>query len=688
MINNLLQKAISLHKQQRFIEAEEKYNEILEIDNQNIDAVHFLGLIKFEKKDFEKAIIFFKKAISLNKKIPAFYNNLGLVFKEIKKYDDANICFENALSLDDKNIIAINNLGVICAFTNNHEKAIYYFDKVIDLDPTFYDAFNNKALSLYEIKKYQEAVDNFSKVINVKPEQAQTYVSRAKSLAKINKISAAKLDFDIAISIDSNNANYFSERGNFHVDNKNDLQAIEDFKRSLSLGSNLSLGELLLSESRLHLWENMENRIKDIHYKIKNNLCFIDPLILLTFFDDPKLSIINLNKFYSTQLTSLTLLNPLNKRNNKKIRIGYFSADFRNHPVAYLISEVLEIHNKDFFEIYGFTLKKSATDEYSSRIANIFKDNFYDLENKTDYDSAIFVRSLELDIAVDLGGHTLNSPLGIFQYKIAPIQINFLGYPGTTGANFMDYIVADKIIINEENKNYFTEKIIYMPNSYQANDRKLDYFLKEFTKKDLQLPENNFIFCCFNSNTRILPETFKVWMEILKKVDQSVLWLIENNETAKINLKLTAKKEGINFDRIIFSKPLPFNQHLARIKLSDLFLDTWPYNAHTTASDVLWSGIPIVTFQGNSFQSRVAASLLHAIDIPELITYSIEDYKNLAIELALDSKKLAEIKKKLELNRFKTSLFDTPSYTKNLEQVYKKVNDLYKLNKNPEDIYI
>jgi predicted O-linked N-acetylglucosamine transferase (SPINDLY family) len=306
----------------------------------------------------------------------------------------------------------------------------------------------------------------------------------------------------------------------------------------------------------------------------------------------------------------------------------------------------------------------------------------------SDIEIAQSSRDLNIDIAVDLTGFTQDARTGIFSYRPAPIQVNYLGFPGTMGADYIDYIIADKTLIPLDAQSSYTEKVAYLPNSYQANDRKRAIAEKKFTRHQLGLPEDEFVFCCFNNNFKILPVTFASWMRILKAVEGSVLWLLADNPTAKNNLIKEATARGLDSCRLIFAERMPLPEHLARHRQADLFLDTLPYNAHTTCSDALWAGLPVLTLMGSTFPGRVGASLLKAIDLPELITNTQEEYEAMAIELAINPQKLRDIKLKLARNRLTTPLFDTPLFTKNLETIYTKMMERYQADLQPDHITI
>jgi predicted O-linked N-acetylglucosamine transferase (SPINDLY family) len=351
------------------------------------------------------------------------------------------------------------------------------------------------------------------------------------------------------------------------------------------------------------------------------------------------------------------------------------------------MAELFELHDRSQFEIVGFSFGPTANDEIRQRLEKSF-DQFIEVGSKSDVEVAKLSRDFNIDIAVDLKGFTKDGRTGIFAHRAAPIQVNYLGYPGTLGTDYIDYIIADKTLIPPQSQQFYSEKVVYLPNSYQVNDRKRIISERQFTRQELGLPENSFVFCCFNNNYKILPATFDGWMRILKSVDGSVLWLFKDNPWAVENLKKEAQKRGIDGQRLVFAEHMPLSEHLARHRQADLFLDTLPYNAHTTTSDALWAGLPVLTQMGGSFASRVAASLLNAIGLPELITSAQEEYEALAIELAMNPKKLSDIKYKLEINRFTAPLFDTPLFTKNIEAAYIKMMERYYADLEPDHIAI
>jgi predicted O-linked N-acetylglucosamine transferase (SPINDLY family) len=358
-------------------------------------------------------------------------------------------------------------------------------------------------------------------------------------------------------------------------------------------------------------------------------------------------------------------------REGRRIRIGYFSSYFKQHPVSTLMAELYELHNEKEFEIFAFSYGDPKDDIMNKRI-KLSVEYFINVSDNTDEEIAALARKHEIDIAIDLNGTGEGNRSLIFSHRVAPIQIGYM-YAGTMATNYMDYLIADETVIPEASRQFYTEKILNLPNCYMVRDSKLPIANSEFEREELGLPNSAFIFCCFNQSSKINPETFDSWCRILSKVEGSVLWLLEDNPLMVDNLKLEAKKRLINPNRIVFAKKRPQSFYLGLYKYADLFLDTLPYNAHTTAGDALWADLPVLTCYGTTYAGRVAASHLKAIQLPELITYSREEFEKLAIELANNRKKLKSIKEKLIENKNSASLFDTVLFVKNFEEKLKQL---------------
>ena len=467
-------------------------------------------------------------------------------------------------------------------------------------------------------------------------------------------------------------------------------EAIAHYDKALSLKSDIDWvsGHLLHTKMKICSWSGLFDSLEIISQKVMANEKVATPFPLLALNDDTFLHKKSSEIYIQSGYPFNPVLGPILKcPKSPKIRVGYFSADFHNHAIGYLMAELFELHDKSQFELVGFSFGPIANDEMRQRLLESF-DQFVEVGRKSDVEVAKLSRDLNIDIAVDLKGFTQDARTGVFAHRAAPIQVNYLGYPGTMGADYIDYIIADKTLISPEVQSCYSEKVIYLPNSYQVNDRKRLISDRQFTRQELGLPESSFVFCCFNNNYKILPATFEGWMRILRAVEGSVLWLFQDNAWAVENLKKEAEKQGVAPDRLVFAERLPLPEHLVRHRQADLFLDTFPYNAHTTASDALWTGLPVLTLMGSSFASRVAASLLNAVGLPELITSTQEEYEALAIELALNPPKLADAKLKLANNRLTAPLFDTPLFAKSLEAAYIKMYEQYQTDLEPEHISI
>ena len=653
-VTNLIQRGLALHQEFRLEEAQLIYEQALRVHPHNFDALHFLGILLTQISHYEQAHQVLSKAIKLNSKNPACYNNLGITLKELKRISEA----------------------------------LYNFNKAIALDPSFPEPYNNKGRVLHDLKKYDDAVLNYDKAIKLKPENAEPYCNKGISLKELNRLDEAIFNFNRAISIKPDYLEAIYNKGISLQELKHFGEAFASYEKAFSIKSDYDflIGLLLHAKMLICHWEDFDQLQNTLLQNIHSGKKASTPFSLLALTDSPSTHKL-CSEIYSREMhPANNLLGGIPKRLKKnKIRLGYYSADFWNHPVSILIAELFETHNKDKFELIGFSVGPNIQDEMRERLMSSF-DQFFDVGSQSDQEIAKLSRLLDIDIAIDLGGFTKNARTNIFAYRAAPIQLSYIGYLGTMGAEYFDYLIADSTIISRDSEPLYSEKIIYLP-SYQVNDRKRRISNKAFTRKELGLPDSGFVFACFNNTYKILPATFDGWMSILKAVEGSVLFLYADNQLTEQNLKKEAEKRDIEPERIIFGQRLPFDEYLARYHMCDLFLDTLPYNAGTTASDALWVGLPVLTLLGKSFPARYAASLLKAIELPELITYTQEEYESLAIELGTNPEKLATIKQRLTINRLTTPLFNTPLFTKHIEDAYTKVMERYWSNLPPDTIY-
>jgi len=616
---------------------------------------------------------------------------IGLASEYIQKSDltSAERLLKQAQKLDSKNSEVFRLLGVTFAFKREPEAALDFIEKSLKLDSKNWLAHSNKGNLLKELNKPEAALKSFEKAISLQPNYAEAYNNIGNLYQDLNQPEVAIKSFEKAISLQPNYAQAYSNLGNALLKLKLLESALVAYERAMKYGDNsgLILSSYINCKMQLCEWAGMEDLISNLHNLNQNNNIFkFLPFCLLSICDDPHLIRKVTQEYIETSNPSKSDLGafPLPVRHDK-IRIGYYSPDFRNHPVSYLLAGVFESHNKDKFELIGFSMGTQVMDEMRARLAPQF-DQLIDISLKSDLEVAQLSRELKIDIAIDLCGLTSGARPSIFAYRAAPIQIGYLGYLSTLSASYMDYIIADKTIIPNELQNCYSEKIIYLP-SYQANDDKRKISDKVFTGEELGLPNKGFVFCCFNAAFKITQNIFDSWMRILEAVPESVLFLYVENDRAKNNLIQRMKLKGLNEGRLIFGGVLPYAEYLARYRVADLFLDTSPYNAGTTASDALWADLPVITFMGSSFSSRLGASLLNALDMPELIASSQSDYESLAIRLANDPTKLMEIKDKLKNRRLTAPLFNTKSFTQSLESAYEYIYERYQHGSPPESVY-
>ena len=595
------------------------------------------------------------------------------------------------LKEEPSNFDILHLLGMINFKKNNYEECIKIFDKAIKIKPNYAQIFYNRGNVFLELKKYDDALKNYDEAIKIKPDYAEVYFNRGNTFKELNRLKEAIDSYNQAIKIMPNYIEAYNNLGNLFNEAKRTEEAIKCYKKIIKINSKFDflLGTLIHTKTILADWEFITNDLKELKYQIINNHKSSPPFPVLSFYKSPELQKIVSEIWIKEKFSIKKYLKPIvKKKPNKKIRIGYYSADFYDHVMSYLLINLFELHDKSKFEIIGFSFGPEKKDEMRDSISATFNE-FHDVRLKSDAEIVTLSRDLNIDIAIDLMGLTKYNRFGIFVERCAPIQINFLGYSSTIGSNCIDYIIGDETLIPKKFRNKYSEKVVYLPDSFMINDSTKKISDKNFTREELGLPKDGFVFCCFNNHYKITPDIFDIWMRILENIKDSVLWLSKGNQISQINLKKEADKRNISPDRIVFSERLSsLSDHLSRHKVADLFLDTLPYNAHSTCSDALWSGLPVLTCAGDSFAARVAASMLNAINLPELITNSKKEYEEKAINFANNPQYIKKIKKKLAENRLKAPLFNTDLYAKNIENIFHKIH-LRHLNKlQPEHIEI
>ena len=686
--NNL---GVALQEKGILDESIKHFNKALSLRPNYAQAHNNAGIVYKKKGKLDLATKHIKKAIYLNPNYFEAYNNLATIIQDQGEVNQAIKYFNKALLLNPSYSEGHYNLGLAFSKINEFDSAIHSYKKAILLKPNYPEAFNGLAIANSQQGKTDEAIKLFNKAILLEPNYSEAYFNIGIIFKKINKLDEALDSYHKALKIKPdyvesfyNIAIIFQEQGKLN-------DAINYYERALLKRPDYDKAQAqrLYQQAQICDWKTNKHD-KELFSTLGTFKNHIPPFTMLFFEDDARNHLLRSklyakNKYLQKQIP-FKKIQKISKQ--ERIRIGYFSADFQNHATMYLASKIFENYNKEKFEVYVYSFGKTLQhDEVREKLKNSI-DIFRDVIDLSDKDIAMLARADQIDIAIDLKGYTKNSRTGIFAYRAAPIQINFLGYPGTMGAKFFDYIIADSTIIPETNRRFYSEEIIYMPHTYQPTSYSSVTSNKIFTKSEMNLPDHSFVFCCFNNSYKISPNEFSIWMRILHKVENSVLWLIGSNEWAKQNLGKEAENHGIESKRLIFANQLPHSDHLARLKVADLFLDTFNVNAHTTTSDALWSGIPVITKLGNGFASRVAASILKAVGLSELVVQNEKEYESLILNIANSPNKLQKIKETLYFNKLSKPLFNSSMYISHLEDAYKKVFENYLKDRKAKTIYI
>ncbi len=656
----------------------------------DIADFHFcLGNLHHHANRLDAAITCYKTAISLDPNQSSIYYNLGLILQAQGKPAEAIACYETAISLDPSQSQMHYNLGFLLHTQGKPIEAIACYETAISLDPGQSPIYYNLGVILYAQGKTTEARDCFLKALGIDPTYAEALNGLGACLQKLGDKHAALSTFEKCLTVapDQFRARLYLNIGILQRELGNVRAALTAFRIAFELEPqnqdiqiNLFHDSLCLAE-----WGNLEITASTI---LKNSR---EPLHSLTGTSLPFAFLVLPNatsadqkayaqRYIQSNFDGMTQLKEKlsfeqTHRLGKKIRIGYLSADFQSHPVSRLMARVFEKHDHNKFQFTAYSLLHSDGTALRQRVENAF-DRFIDVAKLDSVSTAKKIHEDQIDILVDLMGHTGGARPEILALRPAPIQVNYLGYPGTMGAKFMDYIIADNFIIPPELEGGYTERVLRLPYSYQPRDDS-NVRPPAPSRAMLGLPENGFVFCCFNQTIKITPKIFGIWCELLDAIPDSVLWLMTDNVGTQNNLRREAAKRGIDPCRLIDAPRIPFDDHIARIQCADLFLDTVPYNAHTTCSDALWMGLPVLTCSGETFASRVGGSLLTAMGVPELITYNLSDYKALALELATNKEKLHGLRSKVIANRNTSPHFDSTRFTRDLEALYSSMIGFY-----------
>jgi protein O-GlcNAc transferase len=715
-----LQQAIAHQQRGELMQAELLYHEILARAPRHFDALHLLGVVRSQQGQYHLAVNLIKEAIRQDPNQAAAYSNLGLALEKLKKLDEALACHEHALSLKPDLAELLYNHGNALLALKRSEGALASYDRALALKPAYPQALINRGNALLDLQRPEDALASHDRALALKPDYADALNNRGNILLALKRPADALASLDRALGLKPDFAEALNNRGNVLLALKRPADALASLDRALDLKPDFA--------------EAMNNRahaLRDLHRHEDASAAFARLLELAPDYPFAKGALLHTRMLCCNWTGVATIVNAVRddiragrksgepfgyqavsdslqdlrrcaeifaaerfpgspdalrdgtRYDNAKIRIGYLAGEFRQQATAVLTTGLFELHDRTRFETVAFDNGWDDGGELRRRIEKAF-DEMVGISRLSDHEAATMIRQKRIDILVNLNGYFGDGRHGVFTHRASPIQVNYLGFPGTLGADYIDYIVADRHVLPPEHEAFYTEKVVRLPDSYQANDSKRRIAERTPTRDELELPDSGFVFCCFNNNYKITPQMFDVWMRLLRNVPGSVLWLLEDNPEASRNLRREAESRAVAAQRLVFAPRVKLDEHLARHRQADLFLDTLPYNAHTTASDALWAGLPVLTCMGSAFAGRVAGSLLHAIGLPELITHRVEDYEALALELARAPNLLRDLRTRLAQNRTVFPLFDTARFRRHIESAYIQMWERYQRGLSPE----
>lgn len=651
-------------------EAQANARRAIEIDAQDPGAWTALGRA-LEKENSAEAQAVWQKALSLDPDYVETLFCLGNFHRAKKDYPEAIQFYQQALAIAPKQVRLLNNLGLSYLEQKEYRKAEEYYREALAIQPDFFEAKANLA-DLYFIQSHHnEALAWYRQAVEIKNDVAQLWVNLGVCLQRMNSLTEAEACFIKAYELDPDNPKVVMNRGSICLEQFRFAEALPWLEQALVMQPDFPEAEitLLAACQQTCEWHRLDDLISRLRWRLLHaGKHWVIPHSLVALPFTPAEQLAAARQLVKNEVNPEPL-EPLIIQNypKDKIRIAYIGSDFRTHALANLLIEVIEKHDRSRFEVYGYSFGPDDQSPARARFAQAF-DHFIDVQQESYEETAHRARNDRIAIAFDTGGHTRHARTHIFALRAAPIQINCLGYPGTLGADFYDYILTDRFVTPPEQQQHFSERFMYLPHCYMPGDTQRAIAPSPH-RHEYGLPEHGFVFCCFNNTYKILPDMFKVWMNLLQQIADSALWLLESNSAAQQNLLNEAERCGIASHRLIFAPRVPLAEHLARHSLANLFLDTTPCNAHTTTNDALLMALPVLTCASETFASRVSGSHLKAIGLPELITTNLEDYQALALRLARDPNLLSSYQDRLRANRDTYPLFDTTAYTRALEEL-------------------
>ena len=712
-----LDNALRLRRAGRLAEAAEIYAQILRANPRHFEALHALGILRYQSGHIDEAERLIGAAIAVEPRAADASYNRGCLLLKLGRIDDAIASFDGAIAVKPDYVEALTNRGGALMQLQRYAEAKADFDAVLVRAPTFPQAWNNAGTASTKLRRYDEALQRFDKALALRPDYAEAWKNRGLVLLLQGFPEKAFDDFDKAVALDPNSAEAWEHRGEAMAHFR-PAEAIESYDRSLRIrpghaktlfsranvllalrrfeeaaagygavlerdpGYEYARGALLFALQSCCDWASRDEELKNLQTDLKAGRVALAPFPSLALLDDPADMQSVARRFVAKQYAAQEPLRRATSRRDR-IHVAYLSANLNDHAVARLIAGVFDSHDRSRFETTGVSFG-SDKGEMHARIGRAF-DHFLDVRARNDGDVAQHLAEMNVDIAVDLMGFTENCRLGILAFRPAPIQVNYLGFPGTLGADYIDYIIADRFVLEDDQQRHFTEQVVYLPGCYLPNDASRRMTQRMPTRREAGLPETGFVFCSFNQSYKLTPDIFDIWMRLLRATDGSVLWLPACAPAAMRNLGREAEARGVAAGRLVFA---PFTEtvedHHSRLRLADLFLDTLPYNSHTSTCDALFAGVPVVTCPGTTFAGRVAASALHAHGVPELIADSLGGYEELALSIARDPQNVSALKSKIARHRDTHALFDTTRFTRHLECAYTGMWERHRRGEPPQ----
>ncbi len=672
MSDVLLDAARRAFESGNFADAARLYERVLSSAPRQFEALARLGLIQLHSGDFEGAQSRLGEAIKIDGQSADLHFHRGSALRNLQRHEEAIASFARATALKPDHIEALNNWGTTLLTVARNAEALSCFDRILALKRDLAIVHNNRAAALLGLRRLEECLSAAKTALKLDPNYSRAMLNCSAASYELERYAEAIDWAERLLARDSKHVPALQNKGNAYWSLGRYAEAFSAYDRAYALEPDRPYLESWRLLAKLHIcdWSNFETETArlDRHLSEKRG---VEPFLLLLVGNSAEKQLRCAERFVADRYNVTAPPPPRNPaRRRNKLRVGYVSGEFRAQATAYLTADLFECHDREEFEIFGFSTGPNDQSAIRARLERGF-DRFMDVAKSSDAEIIETVRGSGIDIMIDLNGHFGIKRTHVFASRPCPVQVNYLGFPGTMGAPFIDYIIADETIIPEAAQKHYSEKVVYLPNSYQSNDRKRPIGSRVYERAECGLPDRGFVFVCFNSNHKLNPIMFDIWMRLLNKVPGSVLWFLEGNSAVKGNLQREASARGIEPSRLVFAPFVELPEHLARLRLADLFLDTLPCNAHTTASDALWSGVPVLTALGSTFAGRVAASLVKAVGLPDLATASLEDYERSALEFAGNPSLIADVKARLMRRRADAPLFDTPRFARQIEAAYK-----------------